>query len=363
MNIVLDFRSLLSGRISGVENYTRELCFELIKQNPHHHFIIWVNNFKKSKIDFSHFQSKNSDIIQTRIPNKFINISLSLFNFPKIDKLLKQPIDLILMPDLRPISSSKRYRIFCTIHDLSFHHFPKYFSLKSRLWYKLLNLKKLIKKFNHIFTVSEFTKSEILKYFHPGKDKITVAYPGVPLHFIKQSFAHIQAKYHLPEKYFLSLSTIEPRKNIKNTLLGFQTFNQSNPSYHLVIAGKQNPNLFAKQNLPLNPHVHFTGFIDEEDKYAVYQHSQGLIYLSLYEGFGLPIIEAAHAQIPILTSNSTSTAEIAPLKALLADPKSRPDISLKIKKLSEIQKPVIYPQPYLDKFQWQKTAALISKYF
>ncbi len=364
MNIILDLRSLLSNRTSGVENYTRKLFLELIKQNPNYHFILWVNNFKKIKIDFSNFNKENSTIIQTRIPNKLINLSLSLFNFPKIDKLLNKKIDLIFMPDLRPISTSNNYHIFCTIHDLSFYRFPFYFSLKTRLWYKLLNIKKLIKKLDHIFTVSNFSKQEIINYLHLSEDKITSAYPGTPLDYFKKDFNDIQNKYHLPKKYFLCLSTIEPRKNLKNTLQGFHLFHQHHPDFHLVISGHQNPALFAKQKLTkLSNNIHFSGFIDEEDKFAIYYHSRGLIYLSLYEGFGFPIIEAAHSQIPILTSNITATAEIAPIEALLANPNSIKEIAIKIEKLSKIQKPIIYPKQYLNKFRWELTANTISKFF
>ncbi|MBU0529782.1 glycosyltransferase family 4 protein, partial [bacterium] len=196
---------------------------------------------------------------------------------------------------------------------------------KTRLWHKVLRPKKEAKESDQIIAVSKFTKNQLVEEYGINSDKIKVIYEAAaphlhPLPFAK-SFEIIKRKYNLPDQYFLCLSTLEPRKNIKGIIRAYTEWQEGNKSdVALVIAGKKYPNIFADFHLSEHPLIHMTGFIDEEDKALLYQHALTFLYPSLYEGFGLPILEAMQCGAPVITSDCTSMPEVADDAAILINP-------------------------------------------
>ena len=276
------------------------------------------------------------------------------------------------MPDIRPAALGRGVKKILTVHDLSFHHFPKFFSAKSRLWYRILKPKKQIMTSDSIIAVSAFTKNDLVKTYRVPEEKITVTHEGVDedfcLHISEQMIAHVRSKYRLPEKYFLFLSTIEPRKNIANLVKAFIAFKLQNNADNtvLVIAGARNPKIFSEVNHAEHHDIRFTGFIDEKDKAAVIKGARAFLYPSLFEGFGLPLVEAMQCGTPLITSNTSSIPEVIGDAGLLINPQYPEEIAAAMVKIltSEVRSDLHNKMAQqIKKFSWKKCAAETLKIF
>jgi len=378
MNIVIDVRPLMEGKLSGIEVYIINLLNELFKIDHKNNYILFANASKDVTSKIPIFQNKNVTVIQTRIPNKILNLTLSLLRYPKLDKLILKhikkhhknlqetnKIDLFFMPDLRPSALSKSVTKITTIHDLSFFHFKNFFSQKTKIWYKLVNPKREIKNSHKLIAVSTFTKNDLIESFKILPQKITVIYEAVSEKFAEQinskDFENIKKLYHLPAKYYLFLSTIEPRKNIQNLIKGFIIYKRLHPndSTKLVIAGSANPKIFSKVALNQHEDILFPGFIHEENKASIIKNAEVFLYPSFFEGFGLPLLEAMKCGTPIITSNTSSMPEVVGDAAILINPNYPEAIA---EALERIQKPEVKADlkknmtNQINKFSWKKCA-------
>jgi len=257
---------------------------------------------------------------------------------------------------MRPIRLPKNVKKVCVCHDLSMIRYLKFFSLKSRIWYFLNNPKRYFKSASKVISVSNFTKNELREVLGVESE---VVYNGVRLVGCADTES-VKKKYNLPEKYLMSLSTLEPRKNLKRVIEAFSK--ASLEGFELVLAGDFDEKIFAKLKLPNVKNVRFIGAVAEFDKEALYKMSSGLVYVSLYEGFGLPVIEAFSCGCPVLTSENSSMQEISGGLALYADPLSVESISEGMKKLAtwsgDRQKLIVKA----SEFNWGKTASVLLRH-
>jgi len=188
---------------------------------------------------------------------------------------------------------SPKVKTHLYIHDIAFEKHPSFYSLKSRLWYKLIRPKKIYQKATQILTNSEFSKKELLKNYGPQEIQINKPH-------LKQNWTKFTQN---KSKYLLTISGLQPRKNLINLIKGVKLFNQSYPNpYKLLIIGEKETN-FAKENYPTDPNIKFLGQVNENTKKNLIQNSEGVLYLSLYEGFGLPILEALTLKKEVLANN------------------------------------------------------------
>lgn len=372
MKIAIDLRPLMGGKISGVEVYISSMLEALFQQNPHDEFVLWYNACKK--VDVSHFPKlpKNARLVHTRIPNKLLNLSLSLLRWPKLDHLIGQGIEVLWVPDPRPAPVSKNCRKIVTFHDLSFEDFKYTFNFKTRLWHKLLRPKKEAMEADKIVAVSQFTKNQLVQEYGIRTDKIQVIYEAARAHLkpldLPKGFELMQRKYNLPDTYFLCLSTLEPRKNIAGIIQAYLEWQEDTQApVGLVIAGMKYSQIFSETRLKKHPNIHMTGFIDEEDKALVYQYSLAFLYPSLYEGFGLPILEAMQCGTPVITSDATSMPEVAGEAALLVNPNEIGQIKEAIHRLyrdDRLRSELIQKGfEQAKKFSWQKAAGHLMDIF
>ena len=220
-----------------------------------------------------------------------------------------------------------------TMHDFATLDYPEWTSKSFSTLYQFL-LPRLAKRADAIIAISEYTKSRIL--YHTGIDekKISVIKNGVDDRFFiktgRDFKSQIMPKYNIPsERYILSVSSIEPRKNISSLLRAWEKIqHQVDDDIWLVLVGRQNPKIFSNAGLNNIPErVCFTGFVDDEDLTTLYQNALLFSYVSLYEGFGLPPLEAMAAGIPVLTSNTTSIPEVVGDKAIIVNPLSVSEIA------------------------------------
>ncbi len=227
-----------------------------------------------------------------------------------------------------------------TIHDLSFIFFPNDFLktdlIKLRQWTKYS-----INKAKKIIAVSKTTKKDIIKYYQVPENKIEVIYNGYEKRITHKKFTLKEIKKWPVEakNYILYVGTLQPRKNITVLIQAFHLFKRLNKNFKLVIVGKKGwlyQDIFRLvKKLGLNNEVLFTDYISDEELIFLYQKAFCFILPSLYEGFGIPILEAMSFACPVISSFTSSLPEIGGDACLYFNPKNFNELFEKIKLLAE----------------------------
>ncbi len=219
-------------------------------------------------------------------------------------------------------------RTVFTLHDLIFLFHPETHKPLNR-WFLTLMMPRFLRAADAVIAVSECTRRDAVRAYGIPEEKITVIYEGVSPRFRPASPEAIQAvraKYRLPERFILYVGTIEPRKNLTALLEAYAALQSRNTQHaaRLVIVGKKGwlyEGFFRRlRELGLEERVYFTGYVPDEDLPALYSAADLFVFPSLYEGFGLPVLEAMACGVPVVCSNTSSLPEVAGDAALLADP-------------------------------------------
>lgn len=366
-NIAVDLRSLHTSDFSGVESYTVRVLEQLLETDRDTVYKLFYNGFSQKQFDYFHFI--NAQYIQTRIPNRILNVSLKLFSYPKLEKLTG-PQDILFLPNWNTIAVEKNTKVVLTVHDLSPLVLPEYYSLKSRIWHWMINIPKLIKRADTIVAVSDFTKTSLIEKLQVPANKIIVAPLGVDHDNFKpnlpiDALRDVRNRYNLPGDFVLFIGTVEPRKNIARLVAAFEKIESP---LHLVIAGKLGWKYAAIlqqiENSPKRRFIKLIGYVPESDKPHLLKLARVFAWPSLYEGFGLPILEAMAIGTPVLTSHVSSLPEVASDSALLVNPYNIDDIAQGI---TILHSDAIIRQKYIAKgitrsqeFSWEKCAAIIK---
>ncbi len=274
----------------------------------------------------------NFKIISFNCPNKFI------WNFWTLpDYLRKNPVDIYHTQYIAPFFVPKNIKIVTHIHDVSFNAYPELISKLDIFFLKIL-IPRSLKRADLIIAVSEFTKQEIEKYYRISPDKIKVVYNAVPDNFEKGTgdLEEIRKKYSLPKKFILYVGTLQPRKNIPMLIEAFAQMKNKVQGLKLVIVGNKKAHNFDKkiekaiESKNLQHDVIFPGYIEQEDISAVYSLAEVFVFPSLYEGFGIPLLEAMRLKIPVLASDIPVHREVAGEGALFFDLGNLEDLSEKL---------------------------------
>ncbi|MGC9399277.1 MAG: glycosyltransferase family 4 protein [Anaerolineae bacterium] len=225
-----------------------------------------------------------------------------------------------LLPPLRDVPT------VLTVHDLIFRHLPKHHKPLNR-WYLNMTMPLYCRRADHIIAVSEATRRDLMDAYDVPLEKITVVPEAAAPRFRPQSQEAVlraRLKYDLPQAFVLYVGTIEPRKNLIRLLEAWAPLYAGHEAPPLVIVGKHgwlSDDFYAA--LAKNPSreaVHFTGYVEDEDLPAVYAAATVFTFPSLYEGFGLPPLEAMACGVPVLCSNTSSLPEVVGDAALTIDP-------------------------------------------
>jgi alpha-1,3-rhamnosyl/mannosyltransferase len=262
---------------------------------------------------------------------------------------------------------------YITVHDLSHIDHPE-FHPEGRVDNLNALLPKSMQSCSGIITVSEFSRNRIIKQF--GEDRpVRVVYPGVDASFFDVTGGQmltVRAALKLPRRYILAVSTFEPRKNLAKLLDAFFKIPPYlREQYPLVLAGcngwKTGPLEDRISELEKTGHVIRLGFVPQSYLPALYAAATISLYVSLYEGFGMPIAEAMATGTPVITSNRTSMPEVAGNAAMLVDPDSADEIARAIESL--LADKVLYQQlgergrERSRKYSWQASAAALVESF
>lgn len=268
-----------------------------------------------------------------------------------------------------PFKAKKR---LSTIHDLYHLRFSSSLPLLQRA-YAYLFYSKAIKKADAVITMSQFSLSEIHSFFPNIKTPLYVIPSGVNTKLFSPrknpgAFAQIQQKYQLPssKKYFLFVGNVKPNKNLKTLLRAFVDFHKAQPEYALVIVGKKE-NFLTGESLTdlreiirgIEEHVIFTGYVDNEDLPIIYSNATSFVFPSLYEGLGLPPLEAMATGCPVIASIAASIPEVCGSAALFFDPHNPQAI---VQKMHEIvsspslrEELIVKGNQRVQEFTWDKS--------
>lgn len=219
-------------------------------------------------------------------------------------------------------------RVVVTVYDMVYKKYPETMKPVTRI--RLENeLKRSVDRADVVITISENSKKEIVEFLNVDENKIFIVPPGISLEEFNRYLTSdvettIRMKYNLPEKYILYLGTLEPRKNVETIIKAFALFKKHETNIKLVLTGnngwKYEGIYKLVQDLDLEADIVFTGYVDENDKWAIYKMSELFVFPSLYEGFGMPVLEAMACGIPVITSNCSSLPEVVGEKGCMVNP-------------------------------------------
>lgn len=359
MKIAIDISQIVHG--TGVSFYTRNLIKALAKVDNKNEYLLFGGSLRLKNIlqDFAAEIKKINKNFSSKIftlPPTAVEPLFNRFRFLPIESLIG-PIDVFHSSDWTqpPTNAAK----VTTIHDFGFFKYPDVAHPKiAAVMKRRLELVK--KESDLIIAVSEATKKDVVDLLGiPGK-KIKVIYEATPENFKKASKKEItqtKRKYKIKGDYFLSVATLEPRKNLKRIIEAFRLTSQIS-RLTLVIVGK-----FGWGDVEQSSIIHhkssiiFTGYVPNQDLPALYSGASCLVYPSLYEGFGLPILEAFACQCPVVTSNISSMPEVSGKAAILVNPLKVKDIARGIKEAMENRENLINAgSKRVKHFSWEKTA-------
>jgi len=218
-------------------------------------------------------------------------------------------------------------RTVVTVHDLGYLHYPKAHTRWSR-WYLHWSTRYNARAAAHVIADSLATKRDLTERGYAPTDKISVVYPGYDEDFApirdEHHLAEIRARYGLPDAYVICVGTLQPRKNLAVLLDALSELPRQGRSVHLAIAGKKGwlyESLFAQvRHLGLEDRVHFLGYVPQPDLPALISGARAFLLPSLYEGFGLPVLEAMACGTAVICSDVSSLPEVAGDTAILVPP-------------------------------------------
>jgi glycosyltransferase involved in cell wall biosynthesis len=239
-----------------------------------------------------------------------------------------------------------------TIHDAAVSAMPAGYSLSYRLWYRNV-CRRVAPKAEHIFTVSNFSKSEIVKWYDGDPKKITVVYLGSDhLQRVKSETSILQ-RFNFAGKYILAVSSHNPNKNFPRVVQAVGLLDRTD--VQLLIVGGDDSRIYGK-SMTLPEKTRALGYVSDAELKALYENSACFVFASLYEGFGLPALEAMASGCSVVLSRTASLPEIFEGVAYFCDPYSPQDIAAAIERT--LQSPPSTPtgREFAARFSWQKCA-------
>lgn len=320
----MNTRLLLPDGLEGIGRFSVEVLKRMVQAHPEVQFHFFFDRKFDEKYLFGPNVTPHVLFPQARHAALFI----LFFEYAVAARLKKIKADVFFSPDgyLSLRSKVPQVPVF---HDLAFEHYPQDV-VKWAAWHYRKYFPQYAAKASQIIAVSEYTKQDIVQLYGTDPNKITVAYNACSGIFhpiedpIKQQ---VREKLTGGKPYFHCVGAIQPRKNLARLIEAFGQFKaQTSSDWKLVVVGRKAWNfeevIHTYRESKVKDEIVFTGFVPDSDLNSIYGASEGLCYVPYFEGFGIPILEAMHAETPVICSNLTSMPEVAGNAALLVDPHS-----------------------------------------
>ncbi|MFH1631800.1 MAG: glycosyltransferase family 1 protein [bacterium] len=343
MQIAIDIRHLTAPNPSGVGHYTIRLIEEMASASRDDAFILFASGRPRTLANLPKFDAPNIQVVTRAIPNRVLYALLRLPGGPALEDFLSVKPDMWFFPNLNITRTRLPYAL--AIHDLSFKIFPKFFTLKDRAWYRTARTERFIESANRLLAVSGSTKQDLVNLLKIDPSKIAVTHLGVDEIYCpdeQPSDKNYLNAHDIGFPYILTLSTLEPRKNIESVVEAYSSWrNQLSTDYcllstsrvpHLVIAGgrgwRSRSITDVIKRSKFQRDIHLIGYVPDRHKPALYRHADLLVFPSFYEGFGLPPLEALACGTQVITSFTGSMPEVVGNAAVMIDPYDVADLEL-----------------------------------
>lgn len=333
MKIAVNTRFLLSQKLEGIGWFTYEVFKRLVQNHPE---VEWIFIFDRPyNNDFIFGSNVTPVVISPPARHPFLWYMWFEFSIPRV--LKKHKPDLFISTD-GYLSLKTKTRSLPVIHDINFEHSNDLPELTLRYYRHFFP--KFAHKGHRIATVSEFSRKDIAQTYKVDLHKIDVVFNGCgdffhPLPVEEQ--AEVKAEISGGSPYFIFIGALNPRKNITGMLTAYELYRKNGGAAKFVIVGEK---MFrtdsiaeAYQNHSFRQDIYFTGRLEGAGLNRALASSHGLLFVSNFEGFGIPIVEAFKCQVPVITSTTTSMPEVAGDAALLCHPTDYPQIAEAMHKL------------------------------
>ena len=341
MFIGIDASRATGERLTGTELYSREIIRHLVQAAPQHRFRLYTRVAATPGLFVGY--ASNAEVVHIQQPRLWTHVGLAREIAARPPDALLIPAHVLPLPGAWHFRTATPIKTVVTVHDVGYRYFPSAHPLKQRL-YLDLSTAFSARFASQIIAVSQATQQDVMKFYHAPASKITVAHEGiVPLpetNAEDEEVTRIKFNLSTNQPYFLHIGTLQPRKNLRRLLIAFAAVrdsfqsSQSPQSSQSLISNLQSPLLvlaggagWGAEDLPglarslgVAEQVRFAGYISDVEKAALLRGAFAYVAPSLYEGFGLPVLEAQSVGTPVLCSNTSSLPEVAGDGALLFNP-------------------------------------------
>ncbi len=364
MRIAVNTRFLLKGKLEGIGWYTYEVMKRMVHDHPEDEFFFLFDRPFDEKFIFG----PNVQGIVVSPPARHPVLWYWWFEISVPRVLKKIKADVFFSPD-GYCSLKSRVPTLMTMHDLAYLHYPGQVDSLTQRYYRHF-VPKFLNRAEKVATVSDYVKNDIAQNLQIPSDKIFMAYNGAREEFqpveeeIKQT---VRTQYSDGKEYFLYYGALHPRKNILNLIRAFEKFKSNNSSTtKLILIGRmawQTSEIEHRiKNSPVAADLKHIHYLDSSLPLLV-ASAKAVVYVSLFEGFGLPVLEAMKCGVPVITSNVTSMPEVAGDAAICVDPTDISEIEKAMEKVETDQnKASQLVQKGLNRstfFSWDLTAKAI----
>ncbi len=333
MIIAVDIRSLTAPHKTGVGVVTESLVRSMAAQAPNDTFVLFATGTEETLMNLPTFREPNIVLAPISIPNKLASMLWALPFGPRMESFLPLKPNVWLFPHAHLFKTRLPY--VAIFHDAALRTVPECFTFKDHLRARITNEDRVFQCAKHVIAVSEHSKSDASEYYQVPQERVTVAELGVDhdayIPREQSSDKSYRAAYDLNHPYILGLATREPRKNIDSLIAAYTMFrSKSTSTIPLVLAGAKGwKTEHVDRALALSAFrddIHEIGYIPEKHKPALYRGATAFVFPSLYEGFGLPVLEAMACGTPVVTSTTSALPSLVNNAAILVDPLNITDI-------------------------------------
>lgn len=373
MRIAVDIRSLTAPHKTGVGIVTESIVRAMAVQAPDDEFLLFATGSEEALMNIPEWNLPNVTVAPLRVPNKLANLLWSLPIGPTMERFLPVQPDVWLFPNAHIHKTQLPYTVI--FHDAAIKTMPECFTLKDHLRAGVAQETTMFRAARSVIAVSEHSRRDAIEYYGVASESIVAAPLGVD-HTVflpreQPSDRSYRAAYDLNRPYILWLATREPRKNADAVIRAYTLFrDRGGAAIPLVLAGAQGWKTKhideALRSSPYQSDIRAHLYVPEKHKAALYRGATVFVFPSLYEGFGLPVLEAMACGVPVITSLTSSLPDVVGNAALLIDPLNITDLAHALTQLLDGENGAAFRSKLVARslvqaktFSWNATATIV----